>query len=386
MTIYVRELAAALAARGVHTDVFTRATSDFIRPVQLFAGVRVVPVEAGPHAPVPKELLHAHVGEFTAGVRAFATAQRITYGVVHSHYWQSGLAARDLARAWSVPFVHSNHTLALVKNRHLAPGDVPEPATRLDGERAVIDAADVLVTSTDEELEHLACLYGASHDRLKTIHPGVDHELFRPGDRAAARRALGVRDEAVVLYVGRIQRLKGLDLALSALARLRATTQPGAVLVVVGGASGSNGGDEVARLKALARSLGVADAVRFVGPRPHDELPCFYRAADVLAVCSHSESFGLAALEAHACGTPVVGTAVGGLQHVVRDGESGYLVATRDPDVFASRIAASVARADSFRNAAAVAARAFSWRRMADEFLELYDCLARERVPEACTC
>lgn len=388
MTIYVRELAAALAARGVHTDVFTRATTDFIRPVHLCAGVRVVPVEAGPRAPVSKEALHAHVAEFAAGVRAFATGQRMAYGVVHSHYWQSGLAARELARAWGVPFVHSNHTLALVKNEHLAPGDVPEPATRLLGERAVIAAADVLVTSTDEELEQLACLYGASHDRLKTIHPGVDHALFHPGDRVAARRELGLGDEAVVLYVGRIQRLKGLDLALRALARLRSATRRDAVLVVVGGASGTNGGDEVARLSTLARALGVADAVRFVGPRPHAELPRFYRAADALVVCSHSESFGLAALEAQACGTPVVGTAVGGLRHVVRDGESGYLVRSRDPDVFAAKLASAidVRAAEAFRRAAAAGARAFSWPRMAAEFLELYDCLARERLPEACTC
>jgi D-inositol-3-phosphate glycosyltransferase len=389
MSVYVRELAEVLARKGVATDIFTRAT-DRSRPMtDLHPGVRVIAIEAGPRTPLEKEKLRPHVGAFATGIRAFATAQRLGYDVVHSHYWQSGLAARALATFWSVPFVHSQHTLARVKNQFLAPGDAPEPQSRIEGEDAVTSAADVLIASTEDEWMQLSCHYGVAHDRLKVVHPGVDHDLFHPGDRAEARARLDLGDEAAMLYVGRIQPLKGLELGIRAVEELVAALDRRLVFYVVGGASGGSGDRELTRLRALADSLGVASNVRFVGATSHAEVPTFYRAADVAIVTSHSESFGLAALEAHACGTPLVGTAVGGLSHIVRNGESGWLVPSRDPRVFADRVGSILNDAelrDSFSANALRSARAFSWEATADGLLELYDCLIREGSPELCTC
>jgi D-inositol-3-phosphate glycosyltransferase len=389
MTVYVRSVAEAMAARGVYTDVFTRATAAGRAVTDLAPGVRVVAVPAGELRPLDKEELVRHVDEFADGIRAFAVGQRVRYDVVHSHYWQSGLAARALARAWDVPLVHSHHTLGKVKNRGLAPGDVPEPPNRLQGEAAVIAAADALIASTDAEWQQLACLYGAPHDRLKTVYPGVDHAVFSPGDRAEARRSLGLGDEAVMLYAGRVQRLKGLELAVRAAEQLVPALDRPLVFLVVGGASGTRGEEELDRLRALAGSLGISGSIRFVGARPHAELPAFYRAADVVVVCSHNESFGLAALEAHACGTPVVGTDVGGLAHIVRDGESGFLVGSRDPAVFAARLKTVLSDddlRDAFGRAATRSAWSFSWTTTAAIFTDLYECLLVEGFPEVCTC
>ena len=389
MTVYVRELAEALSQRGLQTDIFTRAAEERPGATEISPGVRVICIPAGPPALVDKEELSGYLSEFVAGIAAYSTGTRIAYDLVHSHYWQSGLAASALASRWRVPLVHSHHTLGRVKNGHLAPGDVPESQTRLDGEAQVIAAADVLVASTDQEWEQLACLYGAPHDRLKTLHPGVDHELFHPGDRPAARRELGFSDTAVMLYVGRVQPLKGIELAVRAAEQLVPALDKPLAFLIVGGASGRGGERELDRLHDLVEEFGLQDTVRFVGPQPHSRLPLFYRAADALVVCSHSESFGLAALEAHACGTPVVGTPVGGLGHIVHDGLSGFLVDSRDPAVFAQRLKTVLADrnlAASFGSAAVHSARSFSWDRTADEFLELYECLVREPWPEACTC
>jgi D-inositol-3-phosphate glycosyltransferase len=390
MTIYVRALAEAMAGKGVHTDIFTRADGATPRMAEISPGVRVMGVDAGPASPIPKEELWRYVEDFGWGIRALATLQRSGYDVIHSHYWQSGLTAAALVGVWNAPLVHSHHTLGRVKNRFLPPGDTPEPEDRLLGETKVIETADVLLASTEEEQQNLACMYGAPHDRLKMLPPGVDHELFSPGDRGAARDVLGIGgDESVVLYVGRIQRLKGLELAIRSFRELVDLADRPARLLIVGGASGTRGEEEVGRLARLTRSLGIGDRVNFLGPRPHADLPSYYRAADALVVCSHYESFGLAALEAHACGTPVVATAVGGLSYIVHDGVSGFLVDTRDPFMFAARLATLLnddAIRGSFGREATRRARSFSWQRTADELLELYECLIDERLPEVCVC
>lgn len=390
MTIFVRGLAEALARTGLRTDIFTRRDGDGPRVVTLSEGVRVISIDAGPPEPVEKSEQLAYVADFVAGIRAFTTANRLRYDLVHSHYWQSGLAGKELSALWGVPLVHSNHTLGKVKNRFLAPGELPEGPERLEGEAEVIAASHVLAVSTDEEVEQLSCLYGASHDKVKTVHPGVDHSLFDPDiPREAARDALGLTDEATLLYVGRIQPLKGLELAIRATEELAGAMEQDVVLLVVGGASGRTGADEVDRLKRLTASLGIEDRVRFLGPRPHTSLPSLYRASDVVVVCSHTESFGLAALEAHASGIPVVGTAVGGLSHIVADGRTGYLVDERDPSVFAARLKTLLSDVElraAFAVAAASRARMFDWDRSASEFLELYECLIAESDPELCTC
>jgi D-inositol-3-phosphate glycosyltransferase len=390
MTVYVRALADALARRDVRTDVFTRATSDIGRIVQLGDAVRVVSIQAGPARPLEKIRLPEHIGEFVAGVSAFSTSQRIRYDVAHSHYWQSGLAGLEVSKRWGVPLVHSHHSLGRVKNMWLAPGDAPEPAVRLDGEAKVISEADVVVASTDEEWEHLACLYSADHDGLRTLHPGVDHGLFSPGTSQEARKELDIPPEAVVLLsVGRILRLKGLDLALGTLDRLRDALDRPVCLLIIGGASGAAGEAEVERLRSIAKSLGIENDVLWLGPKPHASLPSLYRAADAVLVCSYSESFGLTALEAHACGTPVVGTEVGGLSHIVENGASGWLVAGRDPAAFATRITQLVTTRslqEAFHRRAIERASQFSWDIAADQFLELYECLVRAEFREVCTC
>ena len=388
MTVYIRAAASALAARGVRTDVFTRSTSGRVEVRGLEPGVRVVSLPAGPAGSLPKEELGAHLAEFVARVRSFAEAD--DYDLIHSHYWQSGLAGIELARGWHVPLVHSQHTLARVKDRYRPPNEPAESRARTAGEAAVVAAADVLIASTDDEWGSLACLYKAPHDRLKTVYPGVDHTLFSPRDRAAARRRLGLsQDAALLLTVGRIQPLKGLGLAIEALAQLGPVVDRPLELVVVGGASGPSGEREVGRLRAAAAAAGIEDQVSFRGPIPHSATPDHYRAADAVLVCSFSESFGLSALEAQACGIPVVGTDVGGLSHVVQDGRSGFLTVDRDASIFAGHIKNLLADEDmarSFSRAALESARRFTWERTARELNELYECLVTEQLPETCTC
>jgi D-inositol-3-phosphate glycosyltransferase len=390
MGVYVREVAAAHAARGIHTDIFTRATSPLGGTVTWSPHVRVVPVAAGPRERLPKEAAPRYIEEFTSNLKAFAVTQRIVYDVVHSHYWQSGLAGLPLRNAWDVPLVHSQHTLGLVKNRHLPSGEPPEPTARIRGEQRVISEADVLIASTDDEWQQLSCLYGAGHDRLETVHPGVDHSTFSPGDTRRARRRLGLApEEPVLLCVGRIQPLKGLEVALEATRDLIRLLGRGVTLVIAGGPSGGSGERYLGRLHKLATDLGLGTRVRFVGPRPRAQLPDFYRAADALVVCSRTESFGLTALEAQACGVPVVGRPVGGLTDVVRDGLSGWIVRDSRPATFASILAdllADATRRRSFSEAAVVAARGFPWERTAEQLLELYECLVHAAAPEVCTC
>ncbi|HEX3327823.1 MAG TPA: glycosyltransferase [Actinomycetota bacterium] len=388
MSVYVRQTAEALARRAVRADIYTRRTVDLPRVVELFPGVRVICIDAGP-VDASKEDLIRYLPDFIAGVSAFAATQRLDYDVVHSHYWQSGLAGKDLARRWQASFVHSNHTLGLVKNLSLAAGDLPEPESRIQGEEEVVAAADVLIASTDEEFENLACLYGAAHDRLKTIFPGVDHAMFYPGDAKAARKELGLTDEAVLLYVGRVQPLKGIELALRGIAELAPRLDRPVRLMVVGGPSGQVGTQEMDRLRGLTEELGIGENVVFTGPQPHRVLPTFYRAADAAVVVSHSESFGLVALEAAACGTPVVGTSVGGLSHIVTDGISGYLLDERDPSLLAERLQ-SLLQDRSLRQHFSIqaerAATRFSWTGATDELLALYECLMNESSAELCTC
>ena len=390
MSIYVREVARALAKLGVRTDVFTRGVSIAPEVVELFPHVRVISVPAGPPRALDKLALVDHIDTFANGVGDLARDLSLEYDLIHSHYWQSGIAGRTLALRWDVPLVHSNHTLGKVKNRFLPPGDAAEPRTRIVGEMEVIGAADTLIASTDEELEHLACLYEASHDRLKTIYPGVDHGTFNPGSKLEARRQLGLDPEdAILAYVGRIQPLKGLDLAVGAVEQLVSALERPVRLLVVGGDSGSGSGSEEARLRRLASSLGIQDSIRFEGTHAHERTPLYYRAADAVVVCSYSESFGLSALEAQACGTPVVGTDVGGLRHIVRDGTSGFLVESRDASVFAARLKTlfsdQAMRAD-FSRAALDSASEFTWEKTARALRELYECLIAYRLPEACTC
>lgn len=385
MNVYVAETATRMARRGVDVEIFTRATSSEQPPVaELAPGVLVRHVAAGPFEGLGKHDLPSQLCAFTAGVlRAEARHEPGYYDVVHSHYWLSGQVGWLARDRWGVPLVHSSHTLARVKNAALADGDAPEPMVRVIGEDQVVAEADRLIGNTEAESRELIDLYGADPSRTVTIPPGVDLVRFRPGDRTAARAALGIRPDALVLaFVGRIQPLKAPDVLVRAAAEILAR-DPGLrsrlVVLVAGGPSGS-GLAEPTALAELGASLGIADVLRFLPPRGGAGLVHVYRAADVVAVPSHNESFGLVALEAQACGTPVVATRVGGLPVAVADGRSGLLVDGHSATRWAEALTAAARRKDEFGAAAVEHARLFSWDRTTDALLTTYAEAAAEHT------
>jgi D-inositol-3-phosphate glycosyltransferase len=332
MNVYVRALASALARAGVPVDVLTRAEHYEQPPcVEVEPGFRVLHVEAGPRAPVPLRALPDLVGEFTDAARD-ALARAGGCDVLHANYWVSGAIGHRLKHELDLPLVTTFHTLERVK-AEVGLGDGVSLRPRVEAE--VVRCADLVVASTYEEQDQLVRHYGADPERIEIIAPGVDHNVFHPGDRAAARRHLRLGVDPVVLFVGRIQPLKGADLAVRALADVSNSRTR---LVIVGGPSGPDGAAEVAALHSLVAELGLEHRVQFVAPQPHADLADYYRAADVCVVPSRTESFGLVALEAAACGTPVVAANVGGLRLLVDDGVTGFLVDERDPAVYAALI------------------------------------------------
>ncbi|MDV3125595.1 D-inositol-3-phosphate glycosyltransferase [Mycobacterium sp. 21AC1] len=370
MNVYVLQTALQLARRGVEVEVFTRATSSADAPVVPVApGVLVRNVVAGPFEGLDKYDLPTQLCAFTAGVlRAEATHEPGYYDVVHSHYWLSGQVGWLARDRWAVPLVHTAHTLAAVKNAALAEGDSPEPPLRAVGEQQVVDEADRLIVNTEHEARQLVSAHHADADRIDVVHPGVDLEVFTPGSRQAARAALGLAvDEPVVAFVGRIQPLKAPDILLRAAAKLS-----GVRVLVAGGPSGS-GLAAPDTLVRLADELGIADRVTFLPPQSREQLVNVYRAADLVGVPSYSESFGLVAVEAQACGTPVVAAAVGGLPVAVRDGVSGALVDGHDAGDWAAAIDTVLQRDPQELSRAAIAhAAGFSWEHTVDALLGSY--------------
>ena len=330
MNVYVRELVSSLAQAGVESEVYVRRWDERLpEVVEVEPGFRVVHVPAGPEG-LAKEKLPDIVEEFTDRVEA-RLRDRGDVDALHANYWLSGLAGHQLKHRLDLPLVSTFHTLARVKAET---GD-HEPQGRADAETEIIGCSDAILASCPAEANQLIELYGATPERIELVPPGVDHAFFSPGDRRGARQALGLGDGPVLLFVGRIQPLKGVDVAIAALGLVR---RRDAQLVVVGGPSGLEGDREMAHARDLVAQLGLTDRVRFVPPQPHHLLSTYYRAADVCVVPSRSESFGLVALEAAACGIPVVAAAVGGLRTLVRHGETGFLVDERDPAVYAARI------------------------------------------------
>jgi D-inositol-3-phosphate glycosyltransferase len=404
MNVYVRELSTALARAGVCCEVFTRAESAG-QPdmVDVEPGFRVHHIGAGPRRPVVKEALPGLVAEFTEGVgerlgKLAAGGRQVD--AIHANYWLSGIAGHTLKHELGVPLISTFHTLDRVKaEASLEELVAAEPARRAQAEAEVIRCSDAVLASCTVEADQLVELYGADPARIEIVAPGVDRAFFAPGDYRQARRAIGFpADEALVLFVGRIQPLKALDVAVEAVAAMvsgalasgRYCRSGGrsrldrANLVVIGGPSGPHGDEELARIHRLIGDLGLEDRVTFVPPQGHEMLSTYYRAADVCVVPSRSESFGLVALEAAGCGIPVVASAVGGLSTLVDDGQTGYLVEGRDPDLFAGRLAGILTDPGLAASMAAAASRragAYTWTAAAGRMRRIYgDLTARSLV------
>jgi D-inositol-3-phosphate glycosyltransferase len=386
MNVYIVELSRQLAAAGVEVEIFTRATSSDLPPIVPMApGVLVRHVTAGPYEGLRKTDLPSQLCAFTAGVlRAEAAQEPGYYDAVHSHYWLSGQVGWVASERWAVPLVHTAHTLAKVKNAALAAGDAPEPAARVIGEQQVVDASTRLIANTPAEAAQLASLYEAAPSAIDVVAPGVDLEVFRPGEASTARTRLGVPPHAaLLLFVGRLQPLKAPDVLLRSAAELLArdpSLREKLVIAVVGGPSGS-GLEHPQALSELAAALGISDVVRFEPPAPQERLADWYRAATAVVVPSHNESFGLVALEAQACGTPVIAAAVGGLRTAVRDGISGLLVDGHDPRDYATaagRLIAAPAYRSRLSAGAVEHASAFGWAATARGVLDSYLAAAGE--------
>lgn len=390
MNVYIRSVAQRLGERGVAVDVFTRCAGRAVPEVDRVAPLtRVIQVNAGPCSPVPKGALPGFLSRFEGGVLARAESEG-PYDLVHAHYWLSSRAAQAAADRWRVPLVASFHTLGEVKNRAMAGMEDAEWPARLLVERRAIRAADRILAPTSTEATHLVDLYAADPGRIRVVPPGVDGDAFRPRPRDEALRRLGLEGRRVVLFLGRLQPLKGPDVAIRAMAeawRRDPEAMSDAALVVVGGPSGSRGRQFVEELRRLASAEGIADRVVFIEPRPHGELPGVYSAAVALLMPSRSESFGLAALEAEACGVPVVAADVGGLRHAVAHGASGFLVPGHAPAAYADRILQIFRNPDlAERLGTAARARAgrFTWEETAagvqGTYGELLPALAHTRV------
>ncbi|HEX6798709.1 MAG TPA: glycosyltransferase [Ktedonobacterales bacterium] len=391
MNVYVRELARELGRGSIYVDIFTRRSDPSTPLIQwLSEHVRIVSLPAGPAVPLPPTELFPYVEEFTRHVARFAERAPHGYDLVHSHYWLSGVAGMALARQWDTPHVIMFHTVERLKGQRYGPGAVPVSpagATRIEYEARLAAHADTIIVSTESERDQLRRLYGLSPELLRIIPCGVDLRVFTPGtrgERASARRALDFGDEPVILFVGRLDPIKGIDLLLESVAQMRERAR----LVIVGG--NPDGDPELQRLRGRADELGIGSRVALPGAVPQPDLVRYYRAADLLALTSRYESFGLAAVEALACGTPVVASAVGGLPSIVRDGINGRLVPCRTPEAFAEAFDVLCAddrlRARLAANAHASVA-AYDWHRIGDRVRALYQELtAEQRLVAACSC
>ena len=404
MNVYVRDLSRELARRGHHVDVYTRSQNpdvprivdgprNQVLPLRLHEkpgfshadgltrGARVVHIPAGPEQPYSKHLVYDHLPEFVDGVLAQAEADGVRYDVLHSHYWLSGVAARELRQRWGAPIVHMFHTLGKMKNAVAQRPEERETSRRIDVETEIMRFADALVAATPVEEEQLARLYDADPARIRVISPGVDVELFHPIPAAHAKEQIGIcPDRSVILFVGRIEPLKGVDNLLRAIALVvdkRPRLREGLCVPIIGGDPDRiRQDDEMMRLQELREELGIGDIVAFLGAKDQDTLQYYYSAAEVVVMPSDYESFGMVALEAMACGTPVIASDVGGLSYLVRHGRTGYRVPARDPKALAAKITRLLTDEGLRRRIGQRAvcwAESYAWPRIADQIESLYD-------------
>ncbi len=395
MNVYVRDLSRELGRRGIAVDCFTRSQNPNIPRItnKLGPNGRVIHVPAGPETPYDKNLVADHLPQFVRGVRSFARQEGLSYDVIHSHYWLSGLAARELRDAWGTPIVQMFHTLGHMKNSVAPDPKDWETEQRLEGEAQVMSFADRLVAATPLERAQMVWLYGAEASRIAIAPCGVDLELFQPVPPDEAKLILGLPpDRRIVLFVGRIERLKGIETLLRAMAQVAPEVphwREDLSVIIIGGAKGTGlerVQAELARLEGLRAELGIEDLVTFQGAKDQDTLVYYYSAAEMVVMPSHYESFGMVALEAMACGTPVVASKVGGLAFSVQDGQTGFLVPERDAEALAARIKLLLSDGE-FRQKlgqhAAHWARRYGWPVIADQIVDLYQQVQPVEQPAA---
>lgn len=383
MNVYVRDLTRELGRIGIHVDVFTRSQDEHVPHVlhDLGYGNRVVHIPAGPEHPIPKDELAKHIPQFVQGIEEFAAEKGMHYDLIHSHYWLSGVVAKALSDNWGgLPIIQMFHTLGEMKNR-VAHSDLErEGGYRLEGERQVLECSDRVIAATLAEQAQLEWLYHANMRKVVVIPPGVDLSHFYPIPIDEARQYIGLSTQTrLILYVGRIERLKGLDTLIKAVACLRIKDLPEPVhLAVIGGDPDSPPEEmtsEMAYIQKMCDDLTVGKMVAFLGKRSQDTLPYYYSAAEVVVMPSHYESFGMVALEAMACGTPVIASQVGGLAFLVQDGITGYHVPDGDDQALCDRLTAllgDTSLRESLGRNAALNAREYAWGKIAPRVLEVY--------------
>lgn len=384
MNVYVRDLTRKLGALGVHVDVFTRSQDEHVPHVlhDLGYGNRVVHIKAGPEFPVVKQELASHLPDFFTGIEEFTDKKDLNYDLIHSHYWMSGAAAIELKRLWSLPLVHMFHTLGVMKQRVARGDEEVEGDYRLIGEKRILEAADRIVAATPAEKAQIQWLYQADISKISIIPPGVDTSQFYPIPPDEAKEVIGVPPcDQMLLYVGRIEPLKGIDTLIEAIQYMRLNgefEERSFCLTVIGGDPDLNEEDqsaEMSRLKELCHQHDLDDLVTFLGRRDQDLLPYYYSAAEAVVVPSHYESFGMVALEAMACGTPVVASQVGGLPYIVQDGITGYTVPFNDVNALAERLTELIENPElraRLGSQAASVAKGYSWDIIGGQVLNLY--------------
>ena len=385
MNVYVAELTRQLGRDGIHVDVFTRSQDEHVPHVIhcLGYGNRVVHIPAGPEVPLPKKELAEYIPTFAEGISRFAAEKGIQYDLIHSHYWMSGVAANHLKKEWNVPVLQMFHTLGLMKNRIAQTPEEIEGDYRINGERQVMAAVEKIVAATQAEAAQLEFLYGVAENKIVTIPPGVDTSRFYPIPDDEAKEAIGHNDcPRLLLFVGRIEPLKGLDTLIRALAQVRCSgvlEKQCYSLAIIGGdpdAPAEQMSAEMVRLQTLCKELDLDDVVLFLGKRAQDTLPYYYSAADILIMPSYYESFGMVALEAMACGTPVIASQVGGLAFLVQDGVTGFVVPGGDVPALAKTLTKLIQqpelRAHLGRQAAEYAGW-YSWDKISTRIKTVYD-------------
>ncbi len=385
MNVYVREITRQMGKMGIHVDVFTRSQNEHVPHVlhDLGYGNRIVHIPAGPEYPLPKKELASYLPEFVQGIRDFTRSKGLTYDLIHSHYWMSGLAALELAQDWEVPTVHMFHTLGLMKNRVAQSDQEMEGEYRISGEKEVLRKADQIIAATNAEFAQLLWLYRADEKKIAVIPPGVDVDKFYPIPPDEAKEYVGVAPcGRMLLFVGRIEPLKGLNVLIDAIDIMRQNRvlekNPFCLAIIGGEPDDTDAQDqiELERIKALAVQHGLQDLVAFLGSKSQDSLPYYYSAAEAVIVPSHYESFGMVALEAMACGTPVVASQVGGLAYLVQDGVTGFTVPVDEPEELARRITSLLEDQDlhdRLAHQSVEVAQAYAWEKIASRLLAVYN-------------